>query len=244
MSCLIIQYMNLESKILGQRFDKVSKDEFCINRSEKDINYNKVIIFIKQLLIDIPSREERFKADVIIEEIKLKSVKSFCKNNNGLNAYEKMSFFELKHEPIEKIISISRKDCEELTETDIKKILEDLGYNINVLLSKKDSCDFDAAVNINGYSIPGWKKFIVFLRKLNTNIAVFLGKRFAPGRSRLHLRFYKGNKNWYAIAHIDFNWMSLDLRKINKAHNKSGQGDYKTGNRCFAECLKKYFEKN
>lgn len=236
--------MHSDRNIAERQFDSVLKKDALAGESDVDNNYYKFPIFIKQLLIDVAPVSMRLKIDAAIEEIKPEDFKLFCEKNGGLDAYKKIASYELINDPVERIISISRKDGKELTEIDVKKILKDLGYNINILLSKKDECSFDAAININGYSVPGWKKVVSFVRKFDIRIAVFLGKRFAPGRSRLHLRFYKGDKNWYAIAHIDFNWINWDLIQIHKSHNNSGKGDYKTGNKCFIECLRRYFEKN
>lgn len=212
--------------------------------SEVELNYEKVPALLDQLFADIGPVPERIKIDALIEEISPEDLELFCEKNNGLEAYKKIVSSELETEPVEKIISISRKDGEKLNEVYIKRILKDMGYNTNVLLSKKDECDFDAATNINGYVVPGWEKLMDFLRKFNTNLPVFFGKRFAPGKSRLHPRFFEGDRNWYAVAHIDrANWMVPNLKKVNNDHGRTGQGDYKTGNKCFVESLKKYFEK-
>jgi hypothetical protein len=234
--------MNLTRKSMKQQHNVVLENRKHKDRSVSGNNHDKTSVFLRQLMIDLAPEAERLKFDAVIEEISPEDLRSFCKRKDGLGACEKMELHELKTEPVEKVISISRKDGKDLPEKDIKKILEDLGYNIDVLLSKKDSCCFDAVINIGGYSVLGWKKFVKLSRKINTDVAIFLGKSFAPGRSRLHLRLYRGSKNWYVIAHIDFNWVNWNLAKINRAHNHSGKGDYKTGNKCFVESLKKYFE--
>jgi hypothetical protein len=154
-----------------------------------------------------------------------------------------MNCHELAEEPVENILIIREKNDNKIDKKQFNKMLVDLGYNVNVLFSKNHGCDYDAAININGYSIPGWNHFVNLLRKINSNAAIFAGKRFAPGNSRLHIRIYEGNKAWYVIAHIDeYNWTSFNIAGIIKSHVGSGMGDYKNGNRYFLESLRYYFD--
>ena len=197
-----------------------------------------------QLLQDLKPSPERLNLKVNIQEISKKDILAYCEERNDQNVYEKMAEHELPDEPVEKIVVINQQSGEKIEKKYFNKILSDLGYNIYVLFSKNHGCDYEATININGYSIPGWNLLVKFLRKFNSNLAIFLGKRFAPGRSRLHIRVFEGKNTWYVIAHIDeFNWINFNLRGVKKSHVGSGQGDYINGTKYFSESLKYYFNK-
>jgi hypothetical protein len=209
---------------------------------KKQFKFHKIPPLLNQLLIDLKPAPERLNLRIVIEEIKKEVCKSYCEKNGDNDAYQKMSFHELAIEPVEKVLIIKEKDGKKIEKKALNKILVDLGYNVNVLFSKNYGCDYDAAISINGYSIPGWSYFVKILRKINSNAAVFAGKRFAPGNSRLHIRIYEGNKSMYIIAHIDkYNWTSFNLAGIKESHLGSGNGNYKEGGRYFKKSLEYYF---
>lgn len=209
---------------------------------KNQIHFKKIVPLLGQLLQDLKPSPERLNLKVDIQEINKKDILVYCKERNDQNVCEKMAEHELPDEPVEKIVVINQQNGEKIKKKYFNKILSDLGYNIYVLFSKNHSCDYEAAININGYSIPGWNSFVKFLRKFNSNFAMFLGKRFAPGRSRLHIRIFEGKNTWYVTAHIDeFNWINFNLSGVKKSHVDSGQGDYKNGTKYFFESLKYYF---
>jgi len=205
----------------------------------------KISPLLRQLLVDLKPPPERLKIEVNIETVKKEKVKDYCQKRGDMEAYRKMNSHELVKEPLEEIVVISRKDGRKMAKENFERMLVDLGYNVSVLISKGRKSDDDAAISVGGYSIPGWKYLIKLLRKLNSNVAVFLGKRFAPGMSRLHLRIYEGKKCRYITAHIDkFSVFTLDIKGIIKSHIGYGGGDYKKGTKYFADSLKYYFSDN
>lgn len=202
----------------------------------------KISPLLKQLLADLKSPPERLNVKVNIETVKNEDVREYCQRLGDIDVYRKMNSHELVHEPLEEIVVISQKNGQKIAKKDFDRILVDLGYNVNVLLSKDRGADYDAAISVGGYSIPGWKHLVNLLRKINSNIAIFLGKRFAPGMSRLHIRIYEGRKCQYVTAHIDkFGVLSFNIEGIKKAHFGSGGGDYKKGTKFFVNSLKYYF---
>ena len=213
------------------------------NKTHKHrLHLHKIAPLLGQLLQDLRPSPERIKIRVKIEEVSKKDIADYCREKKDGGAYEKMAEHELPDEPVETIIAISRPSDEKIEKKYIEKVLSDLGYNLHVLFSKNHDCDWDAAVNVNGYYIPGWNLLIKFLRRFNRGLAIFLGKRFAPGRSRLHIRIFEGKNTWYIISHIDkFNWLNFNLRGVIRSHIGSGQGDYISGTKYFLESLKYYF---
>lgn len=205
----------------------------------------KIPLLLEQLLADLKPAQERLKIKAKMEQVKVEDIESFCKQNGDDAAFDKMLIHELKEEPVQDIIAICKEDGGKMARVYLKKILLDLGYNVNVLLSKKDGCDYDAATNINGYSIPYWEKVVGALEKTNNNLAIFFGKRFAPGRSRLHIRMFEGKNHTYVISHVDeFNWINTNIKGIKKSHHGSGQGDYINGGKDFLKSLNSYFKEN
>jgi hypothetical protein len=209
---------------------------------KNQLHLKKILPLLGQLLQDLRPGPERLNLRVKIEEISKVEILDYCKGKNDLSVYGKMNEHELPDEPMEKIIAIGQQDGKKIEKKYFNRILSDLGYNVHVIFSKNHGCDFEAAINVNGYSVPGWSSLIKFLRKFNSNLAIFLGKRFAPGRSRLHIRVFEGKRTWYVIAHIDkFNWINFNLAGVKKSHTGSGQGDYENGEKYFLESLKYYF---
>ena len=205
-------------------------------------HYKSTSHLLKQLIVDLKPVPERLNLDVEILEVGKKEIENFCDGNNDGEVFRKMMIHELIEEPAEKIVVIKQKNGEKIEKKYFMRLLSDLGYNVNVIFSKNHGSDFEAAINVNGYSIPGWELLIKLLRKLRTGWAVFWGKRFAPGRSRLHIRIFEGKRHWYVIAHIDtFNWINFNLGGVKKSHVGSGRGDYTNGTIYFIESLKKYF---
>jgi hypothetical protein len=222
---------------------------YVAKNMKRDIQKQKVHIsrfapLLGQLLKDLRPAPERVNIRGSVDFVEKNKIKDFCLKNKDDDVYEKMMEHELVHEPVEKIVVFTQENGEKIEKIYFDKILVDLGYNVDVLFSKNHGSDYEAATNINGYSIPGWGALLNLLRKLHSNLYVFLGKRFAPGFSRLHIRIFEGKNTWYVIAHIDIvNWLNIqNVKGIFKSHVGSGQGDYQNGTKYFAESLKHYFE--
>lgn len=209
------------------------------------LKYLKISQLFKQLIVDLKPPKERLKIHIDIKKIRKSELAEHLKNKSDYDLlFEKLTTGGLEIEPYEHVIELSKKDGTKLEKLEMNRMLSDLGYNINVIFSKNHKADYSAAINVNGYSIPGWETLINFLRKFNTNIAIFLGKRFAPGKSRLHILLFEGVKNFYIIAHIDvFSWTNFNIRGVLKSHHGSGQGDYKDGLEYFIKSLNYYLNK-
>jgi len=214
-------------------------------RYRNQFHLDRIIPLLGELVRDIKPSPERLNLDVTVQAISKNDIRDYCTTESDNVTYEKMMEHELTEEPAEYIITLKQQNEDKIERKYIDKILQDLGYNPNILFSKNHGCDFEAATNVNGYTIPGWKYFIKLLRKLNTNLAVFFGKRFAPGHSRLHLRFFEGKRTWYVIAHVDeYNWTTWNIPGIIKSHVGSGAGDYKNGTQALLASLLHYFNKS
>lgn len=206
------------------------------------LHYRKISPLFWQLIADFKPVPELLNIDVSILEIQKEEIEEFCRSNGDATVLEKMNLHELTHEPVESIIAIQERSGSKIEKKYFDRLLSDLGYNVNVLLSKNHGSDYEAAINIGGYSIPGWGLLIRLLRKLHTGWAVFWGKRFAPGKSRLHVRIFEGKGFWYVISHIDtHNWINFNLWGVGKSHIGSGRGNYADGTARFKESLEHYF---
>lgn len=205
----------------------------------------KVSSILKQFIYDLQPFSSKLDVKVDIKIIDKSEIKNFCRKNSDMMALNKMMIHELTKEPSEKIIALNSQNGNKIAKQRIDKILIDLGYNLYVLFSRNHKADYEAATNIYGYIIPGWKKLINFMKKFNINIAVFFGKRFAPGKSRLHIRIFEGDKYWYILAHIDrVNWINFNIFKVRRAHFVVGTGDYINGTKYFLKSLQEYFGHN
>jgi len=241
----------------GMEEDGSSKDEKVGNsgnyefETEKEIKMRdnitdfhpeKVAGLLEELIADFKPVPERLDIEIEIENISVDKIEEFCEKNGDVDTYKKMMIHDIPKEHVENIIALAKKGGDNLQKDEMEKLLTDLGYNVKVLMSKTFGCDYDAATNIGGYSIPGWEKVVDYLRKYNNNLAVFFGKRFAPGKSRLHIHVYEGNTHTYVIPHIDeFNWINSNIAGVKKSHVGYGAGDTTTGNKYFLKSLMEYF---
>ncbi|TAK96910.1 hypothetical protein EPO05_00590 [Patescibacteria group bacterium] len=208
---------------------------------KQPISQDKTTPILKHLIRGLKPVAERVSAGVCVAEMGVKEISEYCGEKKDWAAYRKMAKHELFKEPVEKVIVVSHKNGKKISKKQFRQILSDLGFNSRVLLSGKHECDFEAVLNVNGYTIWGWGAFVELLWRSSRSLAIALGKRFAPGKSRLHIRVYEGHKALYVIAHIDeFNLVSFNLWGIAKSHLRSGRGDYKNGTECLAKGLQHY----
>jgi len=143
-------------------------------------------------------------------------------------------------EPIQKIIILknSHKSLGRLTTNQMKDILDDMGFNVDTIFSSLHYADTAAVMNINGFVIPGWIYFAKLLIKLNPSWEKLVLTKLAPGRERLHIRVFEMNDgNWLIAAHTDWNWMSLNLKKVIHSHIEQGTGNYAIGTRMMVALL-------
>jgi hypothetical protein len=139
-------------------------------------------------------------------------------------------------EPVEVVIVLknTKKSLGRLTTNQVKDLLDDLGFNVSPTFSGKHFADFEAVMNVGGYSIPGWVSFGRTVARFFPSQQKDILLKLSPGRDRLHIRVFEMNDgSWMIAAHTDFNWINLNLPKIYKAHVYSGgpvgSGDYITG---------------
>lgn len=150
-------------------------------------------------------------------------------------------------EPIEEVILLhnTKKTLGRLTTFQVKEILDDIGFNVDTILSGAHFSDFSAVMNINGFAIPGWVFFVRIFARLFPSAEKLLLLKLSPGRDRLHIRAFEMNDGtWMFTAHTDHNWMSLNLPKVFKSHIYSGgpvgSGDYITGTIMMNKLLKEF----
>ena len=208
---------------------------------KQPISQDKADPILDHLIRGLKPATERVSAGVIVEEKDVKEIADYCGEKKDWTAYRRMAKHELFKEPVEKVIVVSHKNGKKISKRQFRQILSDLGFNSRVLLSGKHDCDFEAVLNVNGYTVWGWGALVELLWRSSRSLAIALGKRFAPGKSRLHLRVYEGHKALYVIAHIDeFNLVGLNFWGIAKSHLRSGRGDYKNGTDYLAKGLQHY----
>lgn len=166
-------------------------------------------------------------------KIQLENVSSIREKKHLLPSEKRALFHEFSGiEPVEQFIVLTNanKSLGRLTTFQIKEMFNDMGFNVNPTFADRHFSDFDAVMNIGGYSIPGWVKAARSLSKIFPTQEKNLFRRLSPGSDRLHLRFFESNDgSWLIAAHTDHNWLSLNLKKVYKAHIGYGAGDYVTG---------------
>lgn len=146
------------------------------------------------------------------------------------------------------LLGNSKKSLGRLTTSQIKEMLDDMGFNVDTILSGSHLSDIAAVLNINGFVIPGWMQFIRFLSHFSPDMEKLFLTKLAPGRKRLHIRLYEMNDGtWVILAHTDWNWMSLNLARTFHAHVIKGTGDYQTGTKmmyALLEAFKTHLDQN
>lgn len=226
----------------GRNYEFETKKEIKMRDNITDFHPEKAIGLLEELIADFKPVPERLDIDIEIENVPVGDIEQFCKKNGDGDVYKKMTIHDIPKEHVENIIALAKKGGKNLEKKELERLLMDLGYNVKVLMSKTFGCDYDAATNIGGYSVPGWGRVVDYLRKYDNNLAVFFGKRFAPGKSRLHIHVYEGKTHTYIIPHIDeFNWINTNLAGVRKSHVGYGAGDTITGNKYFLKSLTEYF---
>lgn len=155
------------------------------------------------------------------------------RNKKNLSITEKRALMhELSGvEPIQKILLVkSGGESKILTSPQMKEIFDDMGFNVDPIMSKDYGGDFSAVMNINGFLIPGWKWLTHKIANLFPWLEKLLITKLSPGRERLHIRaFHNNDGSWFITAHTDWNWIDINLFRVFKAHGKAGAGDYHLG---------------
>lgn len=169
----------------------------------------------------------------------------YYRNKKYLSSTEKrMLRFDLSDkEPIEEVIVLNnpKKDLGRFTTEQIKEILDDMGFNVDPMFGGNHFADIIAVMNIGGFSVPGWVRIARLIAKLLPSREKMLVTKLAPGKDRLHIIAYEANNgSWIFACHTDFNWLSLNLPRVYKAHVGHGAGDYITGTLMFYSLLKEF----
>jgi hypothetical protein len=178
--------------------------------------------------------------------IKLIDVKEFREKKSTLPSEERALEHELSEtEPAEQVILIDnqKKSLGRLTTNQIKDILDDLGFNVDVLMSASHFSDFSAVMNIRGYSLPLWNYLANGIAKIFPQWEKLLLLKLAPGKERLHIRVFELNSgSWFVAAHTDYNWININPFEIHKAHIQIGTGNYHLGTLMMYTLLKRFAE--
>jgi len=201
-------------------------------------------LLAREIFRDIKPASKVKRSKVFIDVVKKSNIQSFCKKNGDLKVLKKMVEHELTKEPCEKIIALRNEHGNKHESRELKRFLKRVGFNTNPVFSSNHREDFAGVLNINGFVVPGWKKIVTMARIISSRGATLLGKTYAPGRSRLHVRFYKGASRWYLVAHIDeYNWIHPNIIKAKDCHLSSGKGNYKLGQKLMMKILRYYFKR-
>lgn len=180
-------------------------------------------------------------------DLSLVSVDYYRNKVNPSPTERRMLGFDLSEkEHIKDVIVLNnnKKELGRFTTEQIEEIFDDMGFNVTPTFGGRHLADIEGIMNVNGYSIPGWVKIARLLTKLLPSKEKLLITKLSPGRDRLHVVAYEENDgSWVFAAHTDFNWLSLNLPKIYKAHVGHGAGDYITGTLMFYMLLKEFAKK-
>jgi len=152
-------------------------------------------------------------------------------------------------EPVDEIIILDNvnKGLGKITSFQMREILDDIGFNLDPWLWGKHQADIEAVMSITEFSIPSWVKVVRFVAKYLPSYEKAVATKISPAKDRLHLSLFENNDgSWIVVAHTEPNWLSLNLRRVFKAHVGHGAGDYVTGTimayglfKGFSKCLEK-----
>ncbi|MDP3093371.1 MAG: hypothetical protein Q8N16_01245 [bacterium] len=148
-------------------------------------------------------------------------------------------------EPVKRVIVLKNRNKElgRLTTSQLKEIFDDMGFNVDTIMSGTHLSDFNCVMNISGFIIPGWYYIAKFLSKIFRLSEKLLLTKLAPGIKRLHARIFEMNDgSWLITAHTDWNWMSLNFPRVFKAHLVTGTGDYEAGTEIMGKLLLSFAE--
>ena len=177
-------------------------------------------------------------------EINLVEPEEFLEKNGQLNTGKRLKVHELSgKEHVEQVILLKNvsKDLGDLTTWQIKDILDDLGFNIGVLVSHSFSSDFTAAMGLGKFSIPFWGLIPKLFGVFTSRFQKLLFLKLAPGKKRLHLRaFEMHDGSWVIVAHIEMNLFSVNIPRIIWKHVRYGHGDYINGTKLMFELLSEF----
>lgn len=169
----------------------------------------------------------------------------YYRNKKNLSSTEKrMLRFDLSDkEPIEDVVVLtnSNKKLGRFTTEQVKEMLDDMGFNVNPTFGGNHFADIIAVMNVGGFSIPGWVRIARLISKVLPSREKMLIAKLSPGKDRLHIIAYEANDgSWVFACHTDYNWLSLNLPRVYKAHVGHGAGDYITGTLMFYSLLKEF----
>lgn len=176
--------------------------------------------------------------------VALVNSREFLEKNGLLNTGKRLKKHELSgKEKVEKIIVIKNLNGEfgDLTAWQVKDILDDLGFNIGVLVSHSFSSDFTAAMGLGKFSIPFWGLIPRVFGVFTSRFQKLLFLKLSPGKKRLHLRVFEMHDgSWAIVAHMEMNLFSLNLPKVFWKHVTFGHGDYDNGTKLMFELLSEF----
>lgn len=147
-------------------------------------------------------------------------------------------------EPIEQIIFLKGKK-EKITFFQLRDLLSDLGFNLDVRFSGKRLANFSGVMNFGGFVLPGWQIFAEVVTFFFPFLEKLIFFKISPGKKRLHIRVYGDEKHyWLITAHVDINWLEWSKpRLVFKGHFRFGQGDYSKGTSLMYQLLSNFLLK-
>lgn len=137
-------------------------------------------------------------------------------------------------EPVEQVLIVRNggREGRKITRWQMREMLGDIGFGFGPTLSKKRLSDFVGIMNIKGYTVPFWRVLVGIVKKIFPAAEKPLLLKFAPGKKRLHIRVFEmQDGSWMITAHVDWNWITLNVFRVLHAHIGSGKGDYASGTR-------------
>ncbi len=180
-------------------------------------------------------------------EVSLLAPKEFLDKNGLLNTGKRLKKHELSgKEHVEQVILVKNRsrNLGDLTTWQMKDMLDDLGFNIGVTVSKSFSSDFTAAMGLGGFSIPFWGLVPRLFGVFTSRFQKLLFLKLSPSKKRLHIRLFEMHDgSWVIVAHIDVNWISFNVPRVLLNHLRNGQGDYIRGTRLMFALLQRFKEK-
>ena len=196
----------------------------AIRRSKDDL-----VIFKDKSYSDIDIGYEIVDLSKLLEKKKLSEAK------------KRMFSEEYKEEGAKLAIRIFDKNKKTITVNQIKDIFDDIGFEVDVMLSDIFQSDIVMAYNIGGFVIPFWRIIVTPIIKWKPYFKNLLLTKISPGKKRLHCRIFEDeDASWYVISHVDeVNTINIfHLIGLYRSHFIKGAGNYKEGQ----EIMERIFE--
>jgi hypothetical protein len=169
-------------------------------------------------------------------------LKGFLKDWKGNDVKERIHRREYSVDKSKQVFRFYDPTGRSVTTNQIREFFDDIGFNVDVLMSEGFSSDVIMVYNIGGYLLLGWRWFSRLITRYKPEWKLLMSFKLSPGVKRLHCRLYEYHDgSWLMTSHVDHaNWMNvLNPFEMVRSHFVKGTGDYDLGTEIMKRALGK-----